>query len=133
MSNKIVLLFTTSVLLASIGIMIIPQASALNPSPVDLSYVTERFTGHTKICGTHICAPGEKTQWQKSVFGLQKISQNKITSATQHGEDVMSKLAGSTSGPTTAHGSVKPTIHTTMPVIGATKNANMTGKGPNNK
>jgi hypothetical protein len=91
--------------------MIIPQASALNPSPVDLSYVTERFTGHTKICGAHICAHGEKTQWQKSVFGLQKMSQNKITSATQHGEDVMHKMSGSTSGMITSHGSQKPIMH----------------------
>jgi hypothetical protein len=129
MSNKIVLLFTTSVILASFAVMAIPMASALINSPVDNSHVTARFESDLKVCGNHLCTHGEKTHWDKAVWGAQNMSQGKITSAKQHGEDVMHKMAGSTTGPTTAHGSEKPT----MPVINATKSANMTGNVPNNK
>jgi hypothetical protein len=52
---------------------------------------------------------------------------------SHHGEDVMHKMAGSTPGSTTSHGSEKPTVHSTMPVINATKSGNMTGSVPNNK
>ncbi|MDR3782210.1 MAG: hypothetical protein P4K92_02725 [Candidatus Nitrosotalea sp.] len=132
MSNKIVLLFTTSVILASFGVMAIPLASALITNPVDNSHVTARFEGDLKVCGNHLCAHGEKTFWDKAVWGAQNVSQGKISSTTQHGESVMQKMAGSTIGTTTSHGSQKPTMHSTMPVIGAS-NANMTGNVPNNK
>ena len=132
MSNKIVLLFTTSVILASFAVMAIPMASALITNPVDNSHVTARFEGDLKVCGNHLCAHGEKTFWDKAVWGAQNVSQGKITSTKQHGEDVMHKMAGSTAGPTTGHGSEKPTMHSTMPVIGA-PSANMTGNVPNNK
>jgi hypothetical protein len=133
MSNKIVLLFTASVIMASFGMLAIPAASALNPNPVDNSHVTDRFNSEHKICGTHLCAPGERTSWEKAVWDHQKVTQGKITHVSQHGEDVMKKMAGSTPNPTTAHGSEKPTVHSTMPVINATKNVNMTGNIPNNK
>jgi len=133
MSNKIVLLFTTSVILASFAVMAIPLASALNPNPVDNSHVTARFESEKKVCGNHLCAHGERTSWEKAVWDHQKISQGKITSLTQHGEEVMQKMAGSTPEPTTAHGSQKPTMHSTMPMIGAAKGANMTGNVPSYK
>jgi hypothetical protein len=133
MSSKIVLLFTASVIVAYFGMMAIPMASALNPNPVDNSHVTSRFESEHKICGNHLCAPGERTSWEKAVWDHQKMSQGKITSVKQHGEDVMHKMSGSTSGPITAHGSEKPTVHSIMPVINATKSANMTGTVPNNK
>ena len=133
MSNKIVLLFTTSVILASFAVMGIPVASALVNSQYDNSHVTARFEGDLKVCGNHLCAPGEKTFWDKTVWGSQNTSQGKISSAQQHGEDVMHQMSGSTSGPTTAHGSEKPVMHMTMPVINATKSANMPGTVPNNK
>ena len=133
MSNKIVLLFTTSVILASFAVMGIPVANALVNSQYDNSHVTARFEGDLKVCGNHLCAPGEKTFWDKTVWGSQSKSQGKITSAQQHGEDVMHQMSGSTPGSTTAHGSEKPTMHMTMPVINATKSANMPGTVPNNK
>lgn len=133
MSSKISLLFTTSVILASFAIMVIPQASALNPNPVDNSHVTARFESEHKICGNHLCAHGERTEWEKAVWDHQKVSQGKISSVQQHGEDVMHEMAGSTAGSTTSHGSEKPTVHSTMPIIGATKGVNMTGNVPNNK
>ena len=131
MSNKIALLFfATSVLLTSFAAMVIPQANALNESPnngYNRDHVTARFLGAAKVCGNHLCAPGERTVWEKVVWDSQKVSQGKITSPKQHGEDVMHKMAGSTPSPQTGHGSEKPTVHTTMPVINATKSTGMTG------
>lgn len=109
------------------------MASALINNPVDNSHVTARFEGDLKVCGNHLCAHGEKTSWDKAVWGAQNVSQGKISSTQQHGEDVMNNMAGSTTGSTTSHGSQKPTIHSTMPVIGASTSANMTGNVPNNK
>ncbi len=134
MSNKIALpLFITTMILASVAVMTIPQASALNNSGYDNSHVTARFYGHMRVCGNHICAPSERTEWEKAVWDRQSQSQGKITSPQQHGEDIMNQMAGSAQKPTTAHGSEKPTIHSTMPVINATKSMNMTGGKPNNK
>jgi hypothetical protein len=133
MSNKIVILFITSVILTSFAAMGIPLASALINSPYDNSMVTARFDGHTKVCGNHLCAHGERTSWEKAVWDHQSMSQGKISSTQQHGEDVMSNMAGSNTGSMTSHGSQKPTMHSTMPVIGASTNANMTGNVPTNK
>jgi hypothetical protein len=133
MSNKIVLLLTTSLILASFAVMGIPLASALNPNPVDNSHVTARFESEHKVCGSHLCAHGERTSWEKAVWDHQNTSQGKISSTQQHGEDVMHNMAGSTAGMTTSHGSEKPTVHSTMPVIGGSNSANMTGTVPNNK
>lgn len=109
MSNqKTLLVFMASLLFVSFAVMYVPQASALNPNPVDNSHVTDRFNSHHKICGTHLCMPGEKTSWEKAVWSHQSVSQGKITHSTQHGEDVMKGLAGATPNPTTAHGSQKP-------------------------
>lgn len=127
MSNKIILLLTTSLILASFAAMGIPLASALVNSPYDNSHVTARFEGDLKVCGNHLCAPGEKTFWDKAVWHTQNVSQGKISSTKQHGEEVMHKMAGSTAGMTTSHGSQKPTMHTTMPMIGGSKSSNMTG------
>lgn len=133
MSIKIVLLFTTSIILASFAVMAIPLASALISSSVDNSHVTARFDSEKKVCGNHLCTPGERTNWEKAVWDHQTTSQGKISSIQQHGEDVMHQMAGSTTGSTTSHGSQKPTIHSTMPIIGASNSANMTGNVPNNK
>ncbi len=134
MSNRIALLaFTASVLFVSYAVMYVPQVSALVPSTFDDSHVTARFESEHKVCGSHLCTPGERTVWEKAVWDHQGKSQGKITSPIQHGEDVMKKMAGSTPNPTTAHGSEKPTVHSTMPVINATKSVNMTGNVPNNK
>lgn len=130
MSNKIALLaFTASVLFVSFAMMVIPQASALTNSGVDTSHVTARFEGNLKVCGSHLCAPGEKTFWDKTVWGSQHMNQGKISNPLQHGEDVMKKMSGATPNPTTAHGTAKPMagMHVTT---NGTKSANMTGNAP---
>lgn len=127
MSNKIALLaFTASVLFASFAIMVIPQASALTNNRVDNSHVTARFEGDLKVCGSHLCASGEKTVWDKSVWGSQHMSQGKVSHTQQHGEDVMKKMSGATPNPTTAHGTPKPMSSMQITTNG-TKGTNMTG------
>lgn len=125
--------FTVSVLFVSFAVMYVPQVSALITNPVDNSHVTDRFNSENKVCGNHLCKPGERTAWQKAVWDHQSVTQGKIVTASQHGEDVMKKMANATPSPTTAHGSEMPAVHTTMPVINATKSMNMTGNTPNNK
>ena len=94
MSKQIaLLLFSTSVLLASSATMLVPQASALVNSGYDNSHVTGRFMGHMKICGDHKCAPGEKSTWEKLVWGSQRLGYGKV-GTTSHGEDVMHKMSG---------------------------------------
>ena len=86
--------------------MVIPQANALNQSTGERNRtpITARFEGAQQVCGGHLCAVGERTNWQKAVWDHQNISQGKITSAEQHGESVLHNLAGSTPGSTTMHG-----------------------------
>lgn len=103
MSNKIALLiFATTVLLASTAIMTVPQASALTKGNMMWNIATASY-GNSNICGDHKCAPGEHTKWVNGVWQSQKIGYGKITAGT-HGEDVMSKIAASTPAPTTMHG-----------------------------
>jgi hypothetical protein len=121
MSHKTGMLFTTSILFASFAILVLPSASGLISNEVDNSHVTARFSSHLKICGNEICKPGEKTNWQKAVWGHQTVSQGKISHHNEHGEDVMHKLSGSSTHPETMHGTEKPTVSTTPPVIKSTK------------
>lgn len=116
-------MFTTSVLLTSFAAMVIPQASALVNSGYDNSHVTARFEGDLKVCGNHLCAPGEKTFWDKAVWGSQNVGTGKV-GTTQHGESVMHKMTGSTPKATSGHGTPMP-MHGTM-----MKNSNMTGNMP---
>lgn len=115
MSNKIALMmFATTVLLASTVILTSPQASALEPSRVATHYyISTASYGNSIVCGDHICAPGEHTQWVNSLWQSQKVSFGKVENAP-HGEDVMSKLAESTPAPTTMHGNAKMSGNVTM-------------------
>ena len=93
MTNKIALLmFVATVLLASIALVVVPQASALTPAIVK-NYDATASRGNSNICGDHVCAPGEQTQWYNAVWQSQKVSQGKIVNATL-GEDVIAKMVG---------------------------------------
>ena len=123
MYNKMAVLFTMSVILASFAIVVIPQASALNQSTGERNRtpMTLRFEGAQQVCGDHVCKPGERTTWEKAVWDHQSTSQGKVSSPQQHGESVMHNLAGSTTGSTTMHGNSMP---------GNMNGMNMTGNGP---
>ncbi|MGI0069841.1 MAG: hypothetical protein ACREAN_06260 [Nitrosopumilaceae archaeon] len=103
--NIALLLFTTSVLLASFATVFVPQANALTKSTW-LDNISVSSYGSNVVCGDHICAPGEHTAWINAIWQSQKTSSGKVASAA-HGEDVMYALAGSTAPMTTSHGTVK--------------------------
>ena len=65
-NNMSLLLFTISILLTSFSVMVIPQANALTINTWDDSHTTARF-GNSKVCGDHMCAPGE---WDKLITAL---------------------------------------------------------------
>jgi hypothetical protein len=102
MSNKIALLmFTTSLLLVSFSVMAMPQANALTKSTWDDSHTTARF-GNSKVCGDHLCVPGEHAKWVNAISQSQKLGYGKV-GTNSNGEDVMGRIADTTPMPTQTH------------------------------
>lgn len=129
MSNKIVLLFVATILLASFAVMLVPQANALINRDYTIrnpTHTTTRTVIHSMICGDHICLPGQKTGWEKSVFESHNMNSGK--SVTNHGTDVIHKMPGKMEQKTTS-GNMKPmnSMHVTT---NGTKSTNMTGNAP---
>ena len=88
-------MFAATVLLTSTAIMTIPQASALEPSRVATHYyISTASYGNSKVCGDHLCAPGEHTGWYNALWQTQRVNSGKLAPDT-HGEDIMHELAGS--------------------------------------
>ncbi|MDE1862424.1 MAG: hypothetical protein KGI33_05890 [Thaumarchaeota archaeon] len=87
MSSKLpVALLLTAVLVASVAAPTIPASNALIQR--DFSYLNDNHltvrTGDTKVCGDHLCAPGEWDKLQAAINAAQlgnKTAGN-ITSAT---------------------------------------------------
>jgi hypothetical protein len=116
MSGKTtLLLLTASVLLTSLLVVNLPQVNALvqrDFSILDDSHTTASY-GYSKVCGNHLCAPGEHTKWLNAVWHSQSTSYGKVTNAP-HGEDVMHQMAGSTAPPMSSHGTIKMSGNMTM-------------------
>jgi len=74
MSSKLPVLFLLTVVVASFAVATIPVSYALVQR--DWSYgfndneITARY-GNTKVCGDHMCAPGEWTQLQDKLTASQ--------------------------------------------------------------
>ena len=74
MSSKLpVVLLLTAVLMASVAVSTIPASNALIQR--DFSYLNDQQTtvryGNTKVCGDHLCAPGEWDKLQTSISAAQ--------------------------------------------------------------
>lgn len=90
MSSKLpVVLLLTAVLMASVAVSTIPASNALIQR--DFSYLNDNhitvLTGDTKVCGDHLCAPGEWDKMQKSLAAAQIGNQtggNATTTTTTH-------------------------------------------------
>src|SRR5690349_24934488 len=110
MSGKTtLLLLTASVLLTSLLVVNLPQVNALvqrDFSILDDSHTTASY-GYSKVCGNHLCAPGDHTKWLNAVWHSQSTSYGKVTNAP-HGEDVMKQLAGTASSTMSSHGTTEP-------------------------
>src|SRR5690242_19606885 len=75
MSKKIALvLFTMAVLVASFVLVAIPQVSALTRNTFDDSHTTARL-GNSKVCGDHICKPGEHEKMVENINNAQRNAQ----------------------------------------------------------
>jgi hypothetical protein len=73
MSSKLMLaLFVTAVLMTSIAAVTIPAASALTSrSSFNDNHYTALYPGGPRICGDHICAPGEYDKMQQAISQAQ--------------------------------------------------------------
>jgi hypothetical protein len=73
MSSKLMLaLFVTAVLMTSIAAVTIPAASALTSrSSFNDNHYTAFNTGGPRICGDHVCAPGEYAKMQQALSQAQ--------------------------------------------------------------
>lgn len=85
MSSKLpVVLLLTAVLAASVAVSTIPASNALIQR--DFSYLNDNHltvrTGNTKVCGDHLCAPGEWDKLQESLNAAQVGNVTKPTTTT---------------------------------------------------
>jgi hypothetical protein len=65
-------LFVTAVLMTSIAAVTIPAASALTSrTNFNDNHYTALYPGGPRICGDHICAPGEYDQMQQALAQAQ--------------------------------------------------------------
>ncbi|MDE1763925.1 MAG: hypothetical protein KGH88_06740 [Thaumarchaeota archaeon] len=85
MSSKLpVVLLLTAVLMASVAVSTIPASNALIQR--DYSYLNDNHltvrTGNTKVCGDHLCAPGEWDKLQASLNSAQFGNGTKSTTTT---------------------------------------------------
>jgi len=105
MSSKLMLaLFVTAVLMTSIAAVTIPAASALTSrSSFNDNHYTALYPGGPRICGDHVCAPGEYDKMQ------QALSQAQMKGKT-----------GSTTPSTPTTPTTTPTPPTTMPPMNGT-------------
>ena len=86
-------MFAATVLLASLAVMAIPQASALTQSNT-MKWISTASYGNSEVCGDHKCAPGEHIGWYNAVWQSQRVNSGKLAPDT-HGEDIMHEMAGS--------------------------------------
>ena len=94
-------LFVTAVLMTSIAAVTIPAASALTSrSSFNDNHYTAFYPGGPRICGDHICAPGEYDKMQQA-----------ITQAQMKGK------TGSTTPSTPTPPTTTPTPPTTTPAM----------------
>lgn len=85
MSSKLpVVLLLTAVLMASVAVTTIPASNALIQR--DYSYLNDNHltarTGNTKVCGDHLCAPGEWDKLQQELNAAQLGNQTRTNATT---------------------------------------------------
>lgn len=127
MSKKIALLmFTMFVILASFVVMTVPQANALINRDYTIRNPTHNTAStvmHSVVCGNHICLPGQKTGWEKSMFESHSMNSGKPVAT--HGTVVMQKMTGKTEQKTTSENMIP--MNSMRMTTNGTENAVMTG------
>jgi hypothetical protein len=91
-------LFVTAVLMTSIAAVTIPAASALTSrSSFNDNHYTALYPGGPRICGDHVCAPGEYDKMQQDLAQAQMKGKTGTT-----GQTTMPAMNGTSSTSTTS-------------------------------
>lgn len=117
-TKLIALLFVTTVLTSSFAVSVLPMANALTARTDFSDRHTTATLGNSKVCGDHVCGPGEKTAWANKMASLQRMGTGKIGNGATY-KDVLNHIQLASN---TMHGTVKMTEKMSM-------GANMTGSG----
>ncbi|MGB9124654.1 MAG: hypothetical protein WA833_08890 [Nitrosotalea sp.] len=75
------LLFVTAILASSFATYVLPMANALTQRTEFNDQHRTASYGGSNVCGDHVCAPGEQTQWMEKLSQLQRTGPGKITNA----------------------------------------------------
>lgn len=126
------LLFVTAVLASSFAASVLPLANALTQRTEFNDQHRTATNGGTNVCGDHVCANGEKTQWLEKMSQLQRnAGPGKITNAytflansnyASNTTPVPTTITMPMSNSTSMHGNLNMTEKMSM-------GANMTGSG----
>jgi hypothetical protein len=118
MSSKLMLaLFVTAVLMTSIAAVTIPAASALTSrTSFNDNHYTALYPGGPRICGDHICAPGEYDKMQQELAKAQMRGKTGTTMpSTPTPTTTMPAMNGTST--TTTMPATNSTSTTTMPAM----------------
>ena len=74
----------------TLSMMITQEASALTNWPGQTSRITASL-GPSKVCGNHICEPGENSKWSHAILTSQREGHGKATGG-QYGNVIMHQL-----------------------------------------
>jgi len=74
----------------TLSMMITQEANALTNWPGQTSRTTASL-GPSKVCGNHICKPGENSKWAHAIMVSQREGHGKVTGG-QYGHVIMNQL-----------------------------------------
>ena len=100
-TKLLALLFVTTVLASSFAATVLPIANALSTRTDFSDRHTTATWGNSRVCGDHVCGPGEKTQWANKMAELQRVGTGKIGNATSY-QDALKHIK-LTSTPASGH------------------------------
>ena len=124
MSSKLpVALIITAVLIASVAVSTIPASNALIQRDyyyLNDQHMTARY-GNTKVCGDHMCAPGEWDQLQAKLTAAQLGHQARNVTTTAPTVPTMPSNATTTTS-TQVSPSVCQTVRTILGNVGVPSN-----------
>ena len=107
------ILFITAVLVSSFAASVLPSANAFTQRTDFSNRHSSASYGNSHICGDHKCGSGEQSQMGMKISAAQRGGNENLKQlrayGEMHGEDVMHKIAGSTTSPSTMHGNIKVT------------------------
>ncbi len=141
MSSKLMIaVIATAIFVTTVAISTFPVATALTQrTNFDDNHYTFIYLGGPKVCGDHLCAPGEWDKWIENMYASQlknHVSSNTTPSSSQ-GPSTSKPSAGSMNStstapttPSTAPSTTMPTNQTSAMPMNQTSAMNQTGTMP---